>query len=62
MRVMINKSKFLLIFTLISLALLTTTFADSLWNKKDEEANSLYTYNNSYNIGDIVTIVVSENP
>ena len=26
------------------------------------EANSLYTYNNSYNIGDIVTIVVSENP
>ena len=44
---MINKSKFLLIFTLISLALLTTTFADSLWNKKDEEANSLLTYNNN---------------
>ena len=57
-----NKLKNFLIFSLIILMFGTLVFADSLWNKKDEEANSLLTYNNNYNIGDIVTIIVSENP
>lgn len=57
-----NKLKNFLIFSLIILMFGTLVFADSLWNKKDEEANSLLTYNNNFNIGDIVTIIVSENP
>jgi flagellar L-ring protein precursor FlgH len=62
MIVMNNKLKNFLIFSLIILMFGTLVFADSLWNKKDEEANSLLTYNNNFNIGDIVTIIVSENP
>lgn len=56
------KGRYYIVFVIISLFLITTVFGDSLWNKKDEEANSLFTYNNNFNIGDIVIIVVSENP
>jgi len=50
------------IFFLIFLVLTTLGFSESLWNKNDEEGNSIYNYNQDFGVGDVVTIVVSENP
>ncbi|POZ93251.1 flagellar basal body L-ring protein FlgH [Petrotoga halophila] len=50
------------IFFLIFLVLASLGFSESLWNKNDEEGNSIYNYNQDFGVGDVVTIVVSENP
>ncbi|PNR89553.1 hypothetical protein HWHPT5561_04335 [Petrotoga sp. HWH.PT.55.6.1] len=50
------------IFFLIFLFLTSFGFSESLWNKNDEEGNSIYNYNQDFGVGDVVTIVVSENP
>ncbi|PNR96861.1 flagellar basal body L-ring protein FlgH [Petrotoga sp. 9PWA.NaAc.5.4] len=49
-------------FLLMSFIFSSIYFAESLWNKKDEEANSMFNYNKVFNVGDVVTIVVSESP
>lgn len=39
-------------------------FSESLWNNNnnDNDNKSLYTYNNNYKVGDIITVQVLENP
>ncbi|RAO99735.1 hypothetical protein PW5551_01495 [Petrotoga sp. 9PW.55.5.1] len=59
-----NRPIFLKYFSLLLILILTfsITFSESLWNKEDDKAYSIYNYNQSFDIGDIITIVVSENP
>lgn len=37
-------------------------FSESLWNNNNNDNKSLYTYNNNYKVGDIITVQVLENP
>jgi len=59
-----NRPIFLKYFSLLLILTLTfsITFSESLWNKEDDKAYSIYNYNQSFDIGDTITIVVSENP
>jgi flagellar L-ring protein precursor FlgH len=59
-----NRPLFLKYFSLLLILTLTfsITFSESLWNKEDDKAYSIYNYNQSFDIGDTITIVVSENP
>jgi flagellar L-ring protein precursor FlgH len=56
--------KFSKVFIIFLIFLFSTTlvFSESLWNKSDEQGNSIFNYNQDFGVGDVVTIVVSENP
>ncbi|POZ91529.1 flagellar basal body L-ring protein FlgH [Petrotoga sp. SL27] len=59
-----NTKKFskVLIFFLTFLVSTSLGFSESLWNKSDEQGNSIFNYNQDFGVGDVVTIIVSENP
>jgi len=59
-----NYMKFSKVFIIFLIFLVSTSlvFSESLWNKSDEQGNSIFNYNQDFGVGDVVTIVVSENP
>ncbi|HBT50732.1 MAG TPA: hypothetical protein DEA49_01265, partial [Petrotoga sp.] len=56
--------KFSKVFIIFLIFLVSTSlgFSESLWNKSDEQGNSIFNYNQDFGVGDVVTIIVSENP